>query len=48
MIWCRFSVSRINQPFGKQTESYDLQGRPLTGKPTKGVYIENGKKRMVK
>ena len=27
---------------------YDLQGRPLTGKPTKGVYIENGKKRVVK
>ena len=27
---------------------FDLQGRRLNGKPTKGVYIENGQKRMVK
>ena len=27
---------------------YDLQGRRLTGKPIKGVYIEDGKKRVVK
>ena len=27
---------------------YDLQGRCLTGKPTKGLYIQNGKKVIVK
>ena len=27
---------------------FDLQGRRLTDKPTKGVYIEDGKKRVVK
>ena len=27
---------------------FDLQGRRLTGKPAKGVYIEDGKKRVVK
>ena len=27
---------------------YDLQGRRLTGKPSKGVYIQDGKKRVVK
>ena len=27
---------------------YDLQGRRLTGKPDKGLYIQNGKKVMVK
>lgn len=27
---------------------YDVQGRLLTGKPTKGLYIQNGKKVMVK
>ena len=27
---------------------FDLQGRRLSGKPSKGVYIENGKKRVVK
>ena len=27
---------------------YDLQGRRLTQKPEKGVYIENGRKRVVK
>ena len=25
---------------------FDLQGRPLTGKPSKGVYIENGRKKI--
>jgi len=29
-------------------EYYDLQGRRLSGKPAKGVYIENGRKRVVK
>ena len=41
-------ITDINQPFGKQTESYDLQGRRLTDKPSKGVYIENGQKKVVK
>ena len=27
---------------------YNLQGQRLTGKPTKGVYIQNGRKRVVK
>ena len=27
---------------------YDLQGRRLTDKPTKGVYIQNGKKVVIK
>lgn len=27
---------------------YDLQGRPVTGRPAKGIYIENGKKVVVK
>jgi hypothetical protein len=27
---------------------YDLQGRRLTQKPTKGVYIQDGKKVVVK
>ena len=27
---------------------YDLQGRKLPAKPTQGIYLENGKKRMVK
>ena len=30
------------------SSSYDLQGRRLTGKPGKGVYIENGRKKVVK
>jgi hypothetical protein len=27
---------------------YDLQGRRLNGKPTKGVYIESGRKTVVR
>ena len=41
-------ISDVNQNTGKQVEHYDLQGRRLTDKPGKGVYIENGKKRVVK
>ena len=34
---------------GKSDEWYDLQGRKLEGKPTqKGIYINNGKKVVVK
>ena len=32
----------------KDDHFFDLQGRRLTGNPTKGVYIQNGKKVMVK
>ena len=34
----------------KQTDAviYDLQGRRLQGRPAKGLYIENGRKRVVK
>ena len=32
----------------RDTPLYDLQGRPLTDKPASGVYIENGKKVVVK
>ena len=28
------------------TSIYDLQGRPLKQKPSKGIYIENGKKKV--
>ncbi len=27
---------------------FDLQGRKLQGKPTRGIYIENGKKILIK
>ena len=27
---------------------YDLQGRKLSGKPSRGIYIEDGKKVLVK
>jgi len=31
----------------KQGQVYDLNGRRLTGKPSEGVYIQNGKKYMI-
>ena len=39
------SDKSINNP---PSTVYDLQGRRLNGKPDKGVYIENGRKRVVK
>ena len=33
---------------GASSEIYDLQGRRLTTMPQKGVYIQNGKKKLVK
>jgi len=33
-------VQKVQDPF------FDLQGRRLSGKPAKGVYIENGRKRI--
>ena len=41
-------ISNTNLSSGVQADSYDLQGRRLTGKPTKGVYIQNGEKRVVR
>lgn len=43
-------TSDIDQMKIHQTSTivYDLQGRRLTGKPTKGLYIQNGRKVMVK
>jgi hypothetical protein len=38
--------AKADHPAGVST--YDLQGRRLTQKPEKGVYIENGRKRVVK
>ena len=29
-------------------EYYDLQGRKLSRKPVRGIYIENGKKKLLK
>ena len=34
--------------FGSSTELYDLQGRKLSSKPTKGIYIKNRKKYVVR
>ena len=31
----------------RATDIYDPQGRRLTGKPAKGIYIQNGRKVMV-
>ena len=30
------------------SELFDLQGRRVIGEPTRGIYIQNGKKRVVK
>ena len=38
--------AKADHPAGVST--YDLQGRRLMQKPEKGVYIENGRKRVVK
>ena len=32
----------------KPSAAYDLQGRRLSGQPTKGIYIQNGKKIVIK
>ena len=37
---------RMNE--GTSSTVYDLQGRRLTSKPTKGIYIQNGRKVVVK
>ena len=40
----------ISEPsaYPRNVPLFDLQGRRLTGKPSKGVYIENGQKKVVK
>ena len=30
----------------REGSTYDLQGRRLSGKPARGIYIENGKKKV--
>ncbi len=39
---------RMNEGISNTTTWYDLSGRRLTVKPTKGLYIVNGKKVMIK
>ena len=41
------SVKSISLPSQKNT-FFDLQGRKLPSKPARGIYLEDGKKRMVK
>ena len=31
----------------ESSEFYDLHGRRLSGKPTKGLYIQNGQKKVI-
>ena len=42
------SIIPVMTSVGRKGDLFDLQGRRLSGKPSKGVYIENGKKRVVK
>lgn len=39
-------ISDVNRSATNLSEPYNLQGRRLSGKPAKGVYIENGRKRV--
>ena len=41
-------VVSVHKDCSNTTIKYDLQGRRLTQKPAKGVYIQDGKKVMVK
>ena len=41
-------VHTVNESSYNCSSFFDLQGRRLSGKPAKGVYIENGRKRVVK
>ena len=42
------SAVALPQVEKEQSPFFDLQGRRLTGKPTKGIYIQNGRKVLVK
>ena len=41
-------TSVYNIPFNGKSNYFDLQGRLLPDKPSKGIYIENRHKRMIK
>ena len=42
-------ISNASVPDTNRTsQTYDLHGRRVTGKPTKGIYIQNGRKLLVK
>ena len=42
------SIIPVMTSVGRKGDLFDLQGRRLSGKPSRGVYIENGKKRVAK
>lgn len=42
------SIQSIAQPTTGNVTIYDLQGRRLSGKPARGIYIESGKKKVKK
>ena len=41
-------IAEVNRSATNLSDSFDLQGRRLSGKPGKGVYVRDGKKRVVK
>ena len=41
-------VEKVEKSITTSSDIYDLEGRRLNGTPRKGVYIQNGKKRVVK
>ena len=41
-------ITDITCVVGRSTELYDLQGRKLSSMPAKGIYIQNGKKYVVR
>jgi len=41
-------VVGVHKVCSETTPIYDLQGRHLTQKPAKGIYIQDGKKVVVK
>jgi hypothetical protein len=42
------SVNSVRTSVNPASGIFDLQGRRLTQKPTKGMYIQNGKKVVVR
>lgn len=41
-------IGKVEKSITTSSVIYDLQGRRLNGSPHKGVYIQNGKKHVVK
>ena len=41
-------ISNIIRPNSNSSELFDLQGRRVSGQPTRGLYIQNGKKYLIK